>query len=146
MQTKKSKSKSEIVEGYAHMWPREVFDARDELHKGRLLAKGLEFLTRPCVYVLYKDEQPFYIGKAGRLGHRLWQHANNPRDRYYHLWTFFSAFAVSNKYQAEIEGILIAAMPTANSASPRLPKERLPKVICDLFRALRHKRVNFSQS
>ena len=140
----RGKKKTAIVTGYAHMWPREVFDARDELKPKRLLAKGLEFISQPGVYVLYRDDQPFYVGKATRrLRQRLWQHANNPRDPYYHLWTFFSAFAVNKGYLGELEGILIAAMPTANSANPRLPKERLPKVICDLFRSIRKKRVKF---
>jgi hypothetical protein len=141
MPTTNKRKDAAIVEGYAHMWPREVFDAKGEAH---IIANGLEFLARPGVYVLYKDEQPFYIGKAGRLRKRLRTHAIDPKDRYYHLWNFFSAFAIpERRYQGEIEGILIAAMPTANSASPKLPKERLPKVIRDLFRNMRRKRVDF---
>jgi len=124
-----------LVNAYAHMWPREVFDAKDVDHKKRLMAKGLEFLNKGGVYVLYREDEPYYIGKAKRLRSRLRHHANNPQARYYHLWTSFSAFAVDDKNdRGEIEGILIAAMPTANSASPKLPKEQLPKMICDLLR------------
>jgi hypothetical protein len=43
-------------------------------------------------------------------------------------WNFFSAFAVDDsKQRDELEGVLIAALPTANNgAKPRLKKARLP--------------------
>ena len=45
--------------------------------KRRSLAKTLDILTRPGVYVLYRDGVPYYIGKAARMRSRLWQHAWN---------------------------------------------------------------------
>jgi hypothetical protein len=47
---------------------------------------------------------------------------------------FVSAFAVEDKNQRdELEAILIAAMPTANSAKPRLPKEKMPREVLELL-------------
>jgi len=45
------------------------------------------------------------------------------------------------KLRSAVEGILIAAMPTANGANPKLPKERMPKEVRKLLRELRMKRA-----
>jgi len=40
-----------------------------------------------------------------------------------HFWNFFSAFVIRNeRLMSQLEGVLIAAMPTANGESPKLPK------------------------
>lgn len=134
--------RSGIVKGYASMWPREVFDAK---HDGGVLAAKLDFLTKEKgVYVLYRNEHPYYIGKSGdSLFARLHGHAVNPRRRYYNFWNYFSAFAVPDKKgRDELEGILIAAMPTANGAKPRFgAKERLPKPVSALMKKLRQARI-----
>ena len=131
-----------IVKGYASMWPREVFDTK---LGGGVLAAQLDFLTKEKgVYVLYRDEHPYYIGKSGdSLFARLRGHAVNPRRRYYNFWNYFSAFAVPDKKgRDELEGILIAAMPTANGAKPRFgAKERLPKPVSNLMKKLRQARI-----
>ena len=134
--------RSGIVTGYAHMWPREVFDAKDGSKPA--LAKQLKFLTtQKGVYVLYRDENPHYIGKsADSLFSRLHLHAVNPKMRHYNFWNFFSAFAVPDKKgRDELEGILIAAMPTANSSSPRLNKEKLPKEVAALMKRIRYEKI-----
>jgi hypothetical protein len=131
-----------IVKGYASMWPREVFDTK---HGSGVLAAQIDFLTKEKgVYVLYRDEHPYYIGKSGNsLFARLRGHAVNPRRRYYNFWNYFSAFAVPDKKgRDELEGILIAAMPTANGAKPRFgAKERLPKQVSNLMKKLRQARI-----
>jgi hypothetical protein len=134
--------RSGIVKGYASTWPREVFDAR----RGKQsLAAHLPFLEEKGVYVLYRDEHPYYIGKSGSsLFARLSGHAMHPRRRYYNFWNMFSAFAVPDKKgRDELEGILIAAMPTANSSKPKLKKERLPKEVISLMKKLRYARIPF---
>ena len=110
-----------IVNAYARVWPRDVFDIKAA---GKLAKDVREALGDPGVYVLYRDDEPYYVGKTSRaLFDRLWNHANQPADRYYNFWNFFSVFAVAGKkHRDEVEGILIAAMPTANSASPRFPR------------------------
>jgi hypothetical protein len=125
-----------IVNSYARAWPREVFDIKA---KGRLAEDVRNALGNPGVYVLYREEVPYYIGKTGRpLFDRIWAHANRPGDRYYQFWNFFSAFTVRQKRQRdEVEGILIAAMPTANSASPHLPRIELPARVGQLLRRRR---------
>ena len=101
------------------------------------MARGLEFLNKPGVYVLYRDDEPYYIGQADKLRRRLWNHARRPESRYYHFWNFFSAFAVEDTaHRDELEGVLIASMPTANSAKPKLRRERMPKEVCDLLRCI----------
>ena len=116
-----------IVDGYTRIWPRRVFDikARDPL---ALYVR--EKLRHLGVYVLYRDDHPYYVGKTSRrpLFNRIWNHANSPQDRYYNYWNYFAAFIVPRKrHRDEVEGILIAAMPlTANSSTPRFPRIRLP--------------------
>jgi GIY-YIG catalytic domain-containing protein len=111
-----------IVTGYARMWPREVFGRESHLRK------DLTFLDVAGVYILYRDDRPHYIGQAKKLHRRLWSHAIQAEGRYYHFWNFFSAFAVADqKHRDELEGILIAAMPTANSAKPKLKRQKMPK-------------------
>jgi len=66
----------------------------------------------------------------------------NPRKRYYNFWDMFSAFAVPDKKgRDELEGILIAAMPTANGSKPRLSKERLPEEVAALMKKLRQTKI-----
>jgi hypothetical protein len=136
---------SKAVSAYARMWPREMFDHLDPdgPRKNTPLAKSVEFLDQPGVYILYRDDVPYYIGKADRLRKRLWQHAQKPDARYYNFWNFFSAFVVlDTTRRTEVEGILISAMPTANSAQPKLPRERLPKEAIGMIRKIRKGRAN----
>ena len=132
--------KGRITQGHARMWPRHVFE-RPELRDGSksksMLAKQLEFLSKPGVYVLYRDDEPYYIGQSYRLRRRLWKWAKDPRSRYYHFWNFFTAFTVEDsKLRDELEGILIACMPTANSMRPKLEHEPMPKEVCELLRKM----------
>jgi len=133
------------VSAYARMWPREMFDHLDPdgARKSSTLAKSVEFLDQPGVYVLYRDDVPYYIGQAEKLRRRLWLHAMKPEARHYNFCNFFSAFVVLNAAQRdEVEGILISAMPTANSAQPRLPKERFPKEVIAMVRKIRKDHAN----
>ena len=83
-------------------------------------------LAEGGVYVLYRGSEPHYVGKATRLRGRLYSHAR-PNDRYYNFWDHFSAFAIPDPaIRAQIEGILIAAMPTTNGAKPRIRREKMP--------------------
>jgi hypothetical protein len=136
---------SKVVENTARMWPREIFDhvADDGVSPNKPLAKSLAFLNNPGVYVLYRDDIPYYIGQAGKLRARLWAHATKPGGRLYNFWNFFSAFVVLDTADRnEIEGILISAMPTANSARPRLPRERFPKEVVAMVRKIRKVQAN----
>lgn len=130
------KSKSLIVKGYAKMWPRTIFDIKE---KNKLLNELRELLHEPGVYVLYRDDQPYYVGQAsGRLFNRIWAHANRPKDKYYNFWNYFSAFVVpEKKYLSEIEGLLIASMPTENSSVHRINKIHIPTKIAKFIRSQR---------
>ena len=110
------------------------------LGKGR---KGLELVNEPGVYVLYRDDIPYYIGQAQKLRHRLWLHASSSGARYGNFWNYFSAFVIRDpKMRDEVEGILIAAMPTANSAKPKLKRAKFPSAVSQMVRRMRRFRAN----
>jgi hypothetical protein len=108
---------------FFRMWPRALFH----------MPKGKEFLEhalkQPGVYVLYRDEEPYYIGKTKKpLFKRLRTHSLRPNTRYYNFWTYFSAFEISEEtHRDEVEAILISAMPTANSSRPKFDRKRLER-------------------
>ena len=117
----------EIVKAYAKMWPRVIFDMKTPE------AKAL--LQEPGVYVLYRDDMPYYVGKtAKRLWRRIRAHAIRPRDRYYNFWNYFSAFEVPVEHLDEIEGLLIASMPTKNGAIRRIERIHIPPEIAKRIR------------
>lgn len=122
---------------FLRMWPREIF----QVGKKKLTDNG-EALGKPGVYVLYRQDEPYYIGKAeDSLFKRLHAHANMMTSRYYFHWTHFSAFAFdvnsskTRKKIKEIEGILISALPRAsNGAAPRWPKAKIPRELRPLLK------------
>ncbi len=134
----------ELVEKYARSWPRAVFDyvISDPGKRVRFLAKELPILRQPGVYVLYRDDIPYYIGKAGNwLWHRLETHARKPDDAYINYWNYFSVFVIHDAAQRDaVEAILIAAFPTANNAKPKLNTEKLPAEVVQLWRQQRNVR------
>ena len=146
-------TKNQILGQYARMWPREVFyriipkEKHGKSTTGkrppRLMFRSIELLKESGVYVLYRDGIPYYIGQAKKLRGRLWQHACAPDSRYYNFWNHFSAFVVKEpNHRNEIEAILVAAMPTANSAKPRIQKESLPVGVRKMIREIGTTRAN----
>ena len=126
-----------IVEGYARSWPREMFDLKAKFARG----EAEDFLRKPGVYVLYSDGRPHYIGQAISMFKRLNDHAK-PQSKNYNFWNTFSAFAVGDrKGRDELEAILIAAMPTANSSKPKLNKLKMPADVVALMRKIRDGRL-----
>jgi hypothetical protein len=70
-------------------------------------------------------ESPYYIGQGKKLRNRLWGHAKRVGGLYYNFWNFFSALAFDDqKHRDELEGVLIAAMPTANGPSQSFRKKK----------------------
>ncbi len=118
---------------FLRMWPRTLMKKKDG--KGRLIIKPLvPDLKQPGVYILYKGEEPYYVGQATVLWGRLHDHSNKVTDRYYAHWDYFSAFVlfhdakdVSTKL-SELEAILIAAIPRAvNHSTPKFKPVQIPK-------------------
>jgi len=104
------------------MLPRALFHMKD----GKAVLEVL--LKKASVYVLYRDDEPYYIGKTGNsLFKRLETHALGPNARRYNFWNYFSAFEITHDtHRDEIEAILIAAMPTAaNSSRPKIERMKL---------------------
>lgn len=132
------KTGNALVSKYLRMWPREIFDRIDVIGKGRGKQPLTDELKRPGVYILYRDDEPYYVGKAKNLRVRIRTHATDPASHLYHFWNFFSAFVIKDpQLMSQLEGVLIAAMPTANGASPRLPKQAMPKTVRNLLREIR---------
>ena len=133
--------KNELVTKYARMWPRAIFDLFDDLEDGKrrkqLAIHRIKDLQSSGVYVLYIDDAPYYVGKATVLFKRLHDHANKFTDKYFNLWNYFSAFVVRKEHMSEVERILIAAMPTANSAAPRIGQIILPLDMRKILRKAR---------
>lgn len=99
-----------------------------------MIKRDVPELEHPGVYILYKGDELYYVGKAQKLFSRLHDHSNKITDEYYAHWDYFSAFAlaktVKNPYakMAELEAILIAAMPRAtNKSTPRFERVPIPK-------------------
>src|SRR5437879_12468910 len=84
---------------------------------------------KPGVYVLYRDDVPYYIGKTSTtLLKRLSNHALKPNARRYNFWNYCSAFTIKDpSHRDEVEAILISAMPTANSSQPKIKRVRLKR-------------------
>jgi hypothetical protein len=110
------------TERIVRMWPRALFHMKE----GKKVLR--EALQNPGVYVLYREDKPYYIGKTSNpLIKRLSGHALKPNWRRYNFWDYFSAFEIADKdHRDEVEAILISAMPTAaNSARPKISPLRL---------------------
>jgi predicted GIY-YIG superfamily endonuclease len=148
------RNSNQILGQYARMWPRDVFyrlvpkaAKKGEQKKGRggskLLFREIDLLKESGVYILYRDDVPYYIGQATKLRLRLREHACAKDSRYYNFWNYFSAFVVKDEnHRNQVESILIAAMPTANSAKPRMKKESLPVGVRKMIREIESKRAN----
>jgi hypothetical protein len=98
------------------------------MKEGKKLLKAT--LDRPGVYVLYRGDEPYYIGKSSRpLIKRLGVHALKPNGRRYNFWDYFSAFTIDDgTHRDEVEAILISAMPSAaNSSKPKIPRMPLDR-------------------
>jgi hypothetical protein len=108
---------------FFRMWPRALFHRKE----GKQLLKGA-LGKEPGVYVLYRDDVAYYIGKTSRpLIGGIGGHALKPNWRRYNFWNYFSAFTIKNdSHRDEVEAILISAMPTAaNSSKPKIPRKPL---------------------
>jgi hypothetical protein len=88
-------TKKDIVSEFIRMWPRAIFDTQEtEGQKGSIASKVKE-LRKPGVYILYRDDVPFYVGKTeGELFSRLWRHAIGVLSPRSYFWNYFSAFIV----------------------------------------------------
>jgi hypothetical protein len=127
--------KQRVVTCAAQMWPRSVFD-----FEGRETVK--ECLQKPGVYVLFRDDQPYYVGKTTKasLFKRINNHATITKGRYHHFWNYFSAFVIPNpQHRDEIEGVLIASMPIANGATPKIKRIPLPPDVTRMMKKIRMK-------
>jgi hypothetical protein len=117
------------VQRFARMWPRALFHMKD----GKVVLKAN--LNQPGVYILYREDEPYYIGKTGGpLIKRLSTHALKPNARRYNFWNYFSAFEIDDPNgRDEIEAVLIAAMPTANSSRPKFDRKMLDRQAAKLL-------------
>lgn len=135
---------SRLVSEYIKMWPRAIFHNQSESPSKRgnahLLAREFVVLNQPGVYILYRDDRPFYVGQARNLRSRLRTHANTMNSFKGYFWNYFSAFVVRDVgYIDEVEAIVIAAMPAVltNSSKPSLPPHPMEPALRKLMRERR---------
>lgn len=136
--------RTQILGQHLLMLPREIFDfkAPDKNGKVTRIDKQIPLLREAGVYILYRDDIPYYIGQAKSLGGRLYGHARRPTSRRYHFWNYVSVFTVAEREKrSEIEALLIAAFPTANGAKPTMEEHRLDRDILKFLHAIRPVRV-----
>jgi hypothetical protein len=90
-------------EQFFRMWSRPLF----HMQEGKAFIE--EHLSTPGVYVLYRTDEPCYIGKNNQpLFKRLKQYALKPNTRYYNFWNYFSAFEIDNESERDkIEAMLL---------------------------------------
>ena|SRR5665213_643830 len=133
-----------LVANFIRMWPRGIFstpaEAVGQRGKRPLVARNIKELDKPGVYILYWDDEPYYVGQAKNLYGRLRTHANNVGSLRGYFWNYFSAFLVKNKNHIdEVEAILIAAMPSVitNGSKPKLPRKPMDAATRKVMRELR---------
>lgn len=119
------------------MWPRVLFEGPKRSAWAIDVRRHLNF---PGVYVLYRDEHPYYVGQTkGRLYSRIWSHANRPQARYFNFWNFVSAFVVpESRHVDQVEGVLITTIPTANRATPKIRRIEFPAKAWKAARRAKH--------
>ena len=136
-------SNPDLVRNFIRMWPRAIFDTPAIVGQKGSIARRIPELEKPGVYVLYRDDVPFYVGQTkGKLRSRLRTHATGVNSLKTYFWNYFSAFIVENSsHRDEVEAILISAMPSVitNSSTPTLHNVPMPEPVRRLMRELRKK-------
>lgn len=130
---------------FIRMWPRAIFttpaEGTGKPGKPPAIAKTIPELNSPGVYILYRDDHPYYVGQTtGKLRSRIGAHAISVGGLRTYFWNYFSAFLVDDPDQIdEIEAILISAMPSVltNKSAPRLDRQRMGKTTRAVIRKLR---------
>jgi hypothetical protein len=79
--------------GYARMWSPELVTCK---HEKRAVVRELEILSQPGVYVLSRDDVPYYVRKVTTLRRCLWSDANPLISKNYNFWNYFSMFAIED--------------------------------------------------
>ena len=131
---------TKLVSGFIRMWPRAIFHT--PLGSGRgSIAHSIEELGKSGVYILYRDDVPFYVGQAKKLRSRLRHHANGLISSKTYFWNYFSAFLVDESNLGEVEAILISSMPSviSNSSKPMIKRGPISDPTKKLLRELRQK-------
>ena len=122
-----------LIKEYALMWPRKLYSLREGNDTIKSFRDALK--DKPGIYVLYKGEEVFYIGKAigknnkkGCLFKRIQNHALQYNDKYSHSWDHFSAFVVTEEARPlvnELEGLIQFTCPRSRNVSRRLQGKKI---------------------
>lgn len=132
-----------LVSQFIRMWPRSIFSKPAKDGSRKTIAMTIPELMKPGVYILYRDDVPFYVGQTKyRLRTRLRAHASSVNSPKSYFWNYFSAFIVeSPSHIDEVEAILISAMPAVitNSSTPRFERVVIGEPTRRLIRELRDK-------
>ncbi len=124
----KKKKKNNIIASVAQLWPREIFYIKN----GKKYSDDVKelFSKKSGIYILYRDDKPYYIGQTENLFKRLKNHAININAKHYNFWNRFTAFEVRSEFLNDIEAILIKSIPLAdNDKNPKIDRIKIPKII-----------------
>lgn len=121
---KKGKSKLLLIKGSLEKIPAEVMEEESFRKTLREIMKDWS-----GIYVLYKDDKIYYIGKATSGFWRLWNHFK--RSKHSGKWNKFSIFRFRTKNLIDIETLLLRiSKPKGNKSIPRIPKDmELTKIL-----------------
>src|SRR5437667_10187694 len=109
-----------LVKEHLRMWPRRIFDRVDIIGKGK--EKRLNELRKAGVYILYRDDEPYYVGQAKNMRGRIGSHATDPTSRLFHFWNYFLAIVIEDSGMGyEVESLLLTAMPSENMPTHKIP-------------------------
>ncbi|MFH1631368.1 MAG: GIY-YIG nuclease family protein, partial [Candidatus Aenigmatarchaeota archaeon] len=91
------------------------------------------------IYVLYKDDKVYYIGKATSGFWRLWSHFK--RSKHVGKWDKFSIFRFRTGNLTALETLILhISKPKGNKSIPRIPKDmELTKVLGNEVKEARKK-------
>ena len=95
---RKRRARGKLVRSYAEKLPGSVFD---------VFWKGFKGLVRgqSGIYVLYKDDVPYYVGQASNLPWRIKNHID---DRHHGKWDKFSFYVVRRTgFLKHLESLLL---------------------------------------
>ena len=97
-QKHRRRSRRKLIRAYAEHLPGTVLEVFWKEFHG--LIRGYS-----GIYVLYKDNIPHYVGKAGKLSWRIREHQ---RDRLKGKWDAFSLYVVrGDRYVKDVESLLL---------------------------------------
>jgi len=115
---KNTNNKGVLIKGSVEKIPQEMIE--DESFR-KYLRKVMKDWCG--IYVLYKDEEVFYVGQTNSSFWRLWTHFKRSANA--GKWNKFSVFKLKAEHLDDLESLILhISKPKGNTNIPRIPKDR----------------------